>query len=84
MTDLRDRQWLEELYGGRTRSEAARGRAAVRLEDLAGLMHLNQKMQATRISAEPTAVEYNALLADVEDLKHRLSAVIDTLSERLR
>lgn len=74
------REKVEVLNGDR-----ARPRAAVRLEDLAGLLQVPPKLQAQKAAgAAPTKAEYDKLLEDVHDLHNRLLAVAQALGTRMR
>lgn len=82
---------LDVLAGTRTRDKMA---AAVRIEDLIGILQVPQKVQATKAAnaagATPTQAEYNALVAsynnlvnDITKLETQLSIVAAALHKRL-
>lgn len=73
-----------EVLDGSRRGDARR-RAAVRIEDLAGLLELPPKLQAAKAAGStPTQAEFDALVADVQTLQVRLIAVVTALQTRLR
>jgi hypothetical protein len=77
----RDLQELQVLAG--YRQSAAIGRAAVRLDDLAGLLSLPDNLKAAKAAgATPTKAEFDALVDDVQTLQLRLRAVIAALRAR--
>ncbi|CEJ15930.1 hypothetical protein BN1110_06280 [bacterium YEK0313] len=78
MDDLTEKVWA--LDGSLAR---ARERAAVRLEDLAGLMTLAGKLQSSAVTAAPTAAQHNQLVRDVHELHNRLTEVVEALQRRL-
>lgn len=77
-----DAERLDTLDGSRT--GRARRKAAVRIEDLAGLLELPQTLSAAKAAgATPTQAEFDALLADVRTLHRRLTAIVDALQARI-
>lgn len=70
---------VEILDGSRS---GARRKAAVRIEDLDGLLDLPQ-IQAKEITAAPTAAQYNTLVRDVKRLGETLSLLSKALRGRL-
>ncbi len=75
------RQKIETLDGSRQTGNI--GRAAVRLDDLNGLLQLPETLTAAKAAgATPTAAEFNALVADVQTLHRRLAAVYAALRAR--
>ena len=79
----RDVQELETLAGIR-RMGANAGQAAVRLDDLNGLLRLPDTLQSVKATGgqAPTEAEFNALVEDVHLLHTRLLAVIAALRVR--
>lgn len=72
---------VEELEGKRS---TRRRRAAVRIEDLEGLMKIPNRLQATKAAGStPTQAEFDALLADVEFMRLRFNEVMEALQKRL-
>ncbi|MFC3074919.1 hypothetical protein [Shinella pollutisoli] len=70
---------VEVLEGSRP---GTRENAAVRIEDLAGLMEL-QDLQSSEVTAAPSMDDFNLLRQDVRELHTRLTAVIRALETRL-
>lgn len=69
---------LEVLDGSRSRD---RRRAAVRVEDIGGLLDLPPTLKSTKAAGSaPTKAEYDALVADV----HALHGVLARLSAELQ
>ena len=61
----RDKEVLDLLAG--RRSGKARRQAAVRVEDLAGLLELSPKLKAKKAAgATPTKAEFDALVAELQ------------------
>jgi hypothetical protein len=80
-TDRRTLETLETLAGER---RGAPGRAAVRLDDLSGLMSLETRLQSQKAAGStPTKAEFDALVNDVHMLHRRLAAVVSALQKRL-
>ena len=77
--DAAAQERLELLDG--TRSQR-RDKAAVRLEDLAQLLHLAGVRTKTLTSA-PTMADFNSLLGDIREISNRLNAVATALQKRL-
>jgi len=76
----RDLETLETLAGERP---GAMQRAAVRLEDLSGLMSLSTRLQSQHAAgAAPTKAEFDALVDDVHMLHRRLVAMMQSLQKR--
>ncbi|MRX32802.1 hypothetical protein [Aminobacter sp. MDW-2] len=71
---------VDTLAGKRPR---AAEKAAVRIEDLAGLLLLTPKIKASRAGAAPTADEFNALVDDVKAIHDRLSTIVQALQPKL-
>lgn len=66
---------LLEILDG-SRSKVARKRRAIRLEDLAPLLEIPQRLQSVvAAGAAPTKAEYDALRRDLELIRGRLFAV---------
>lgn len=77
----RIKEQIETLDGSRGQSKL---RAAVRIEDLAPLMQIKDRMQAAKAAgAAPTKAEYDALVVEVEFLRARLYEVMQVLQTRL-
>jgi nucleotidyltransferase/DNA polymerase involved in DNA repair len=75
------REKLEALNGDRPRQP---GRAALRLEDLSGLMELPTRLQAEKAAGSvPTKAEFDRLVDDINTLHRRLVAFIETVQKRL-
>lgn len=75
------RQLVEELDGSRRLGN--KGRAAVRLADLDGLLQLPASIAAAKAAgAAPTKAEFDLLIDDVTILYTRLNAVIQALRGR--
>jgi hypothetical protein len=73
---------LDELDGSRSRT--SKGRAAVRIEDLTGIVQLRQRMQAIAAAGStPTKAEYDALVRDVSAVRQALAIVAEALQRRL-
>lgn len=82
MIDAIVKEKLETLDGSRGRQ--ALSRAAVRLEDLQGILELPAKLKAVHAAgAEPTAAEFDALVDDVGELLRALNVVVAALQARL-
>lgn len=82
MMDPIAKEKLELLDGSRTR--AALGKAAVRIEDFAELFALPVELTSARTSEEqPTQIEFNKLVDDVEMLFQRMKALSEALQARL-
>lgn len=74
---------VEVLDGSRSRG--AKGRAAVRMDDLAGLQSLQARLQSVKAAgAAPTKAEFDALVDDVTAVFLRLRALADAIEARLR
>lgn len=73
------RQKVEELDGTRRGNV---GRAAVRLDDLNGLLRMPETLKSVAVSGTPTDAEFNTLLEDVQMLHTRLRAVVQALRVR--
>ena len=80
---LRHTETLEILAGERTPLGPARRRAALRIEDLEGILQLSERLQSATVSGTPTAVEFNALVADVHSIHQRLLAISQAVTARL-
>lgn len=72
---------IEVLDG--SRQSTAKRRAAVRIEDLSGLLDLSEKLKSGKVGAAPTMDEHNALVDDVQMVFNRLRAVTDALQARI-
>lgn len=71
---------LEALDGSRV--SGARGRAAVRFDDLASLLAIPARLQANPAAgAVVTPAEFNALVKDVQSIHQRLVALADALRD---
>lgn len=80
--DPRSREKLETLDGSRGK-EAIR-RAAVRIENLAGLLELPAKLKSAKAAgAAPTKEEFDALVEDINQVYLRLKAVAEALQRRV-
>lgn len=81
--DLYDiqRQKLDVLDG--TRVRATMPRAAVRIEDLTGLLQMTATLQSKTVTAAPTQSDYNALQHDVAKMQQMLMVVATALNKRL-
>lgn len=80
--DAQQKERLEILDGSRSRS--AIRKAAVRIEDLTGILELSAKLKSVKAAgAAPTAAEFDALVDDVAMLQLRLLAVAQALQARL-
>lgn len=76
------REKLETLDGSRGRN--ALRRAAVRIEDVDGLLLVTQKLKAQKAAgSSPTKAEFDALVDDVNTLHKQLVAVSSALQARL-
>jgi hypothetical protein len=75
-----DRELLYTLAGKRIKE---RGQAAVRIDDLNGILQLPPKPQVKAVSAPPTAAEYNLLKRDVEKLYEQLALVAAVLQGKI-
>ncbi len=72
---------LETLDGRRPR---AIREAAVRLQDLDGLMQTASRLQSTVSSGStPTKAEFDALQKDVAELHRRILAVVEAIQARV-
>lgn len=71
---------VEVLDGTRSRQK---GRAAVRIDDLAPLLQIKQMQAAKAAGATPTQAEFDALLADFNALHARLLELSQILTKRL-
>lgn len=78
----RDKEVLDLLAG--RRSGKARRQAAVRVEDLAGLLELSPKLKAKKAAgATPTKAEFDALVDDVAALHRVLLIVVNAIQARV-
>ncbi|KQV27845.1 hypothetical protein ASC97_05620 [Rhizobium sp. Root1203] len=73
-----DTEKLEVLDGSRA---GPKSRAAVRLEDLADLLQLG-KVKTAKVTAAPTATDFNSLLDDIREISDRLNAVALSIQKR--
>lgn len=72
---------VETLDGRRPR---AIGEAAVKLQDLAGLLAMPPRLQsAPAAGATPTKAEHDALQKDVAEIHRRLVAIAEAIQARL-
>ncbi len=71
-----------EVLDGSRQSGSIR-KAAVRIEDLSGLLDLPPTLKSTKVTAAPTMDEHNALVDDVQSLFNRLRALADALQGKL-
>jgi hypothetical protein len=79
-----NREKLEILDGSRAGNVGVKRRAAVRIEDLTGILQILPKVQATALaSGSPTFAQYNTLLNDVTKLHDQLMIVAKALNARL-
>lgn len=77
-----EREILELLAGRRTGK--ARRQAAVRIEDVAGLLELPPRLKSMKASgATPTKAEFDALVADMQALHRCLLVVVTALQSRV-
>lgn len=74
------RQKVEELDGSRRNDRP--GRAAVRLDDLNGLLRLDTKLKSQKVSGSVTVEDFNAMIDDVQEMHRRLLAVVGALRAR--
>lgn len=80
--DSRDKEVLDLLAG--RRSGRARRQAAVRLEDLGGLLELTPRLKAVKTAgAAPTKDEFDALVDDVAAIHRVLLVVVHALQARV-
>lgn len=78
----REKEVLDLLAG--RRSGKARRQAAVRIEDLGGLLELPLKLKAAKAAgATPTKAEFDALVADIHALHRCLLVVVTALQSRV-
>ncbi|WP_331373773.1 hypothetical protein [Sinorhizobium chiapasense] len=70
---------LEILAGERPRS---RDQAAVRIEDLAELLQIEQ-FQTSEVSAAPTAADFNSLRGDILEIHTRITVIAQVLRDRI-
>lgn len=56
---------------------------AVRRRDLGRLSQIS-KMKSKKVSAAPTAQEFNALVEDIQDLHRQLAAIAEALNKKAR
>jgi hypothetical protein len=80
MMNNRDLEKLELLDG--SRNKEARRKAAVRIEDVAGLLNI-AKLKTQTLVADPTMADFNSLLADLREISDRLNSVAAAIQERL-
>ncbi|PTM61909.1 hypothetical protein [Phreatobacter oligotrophus] len=72
---------LATLDGRRPRAIAE---AAVRLQDLDGLMRMSTRLQSVAAAGStPTKAEFDALQKDVAEIQRRLVALIEAIQARL-
>jgi len=77
-----EREILELLAGRRTGK--ARRQAAVRIEDVAGLLELPPRLKSMKASgATPTKAEFDALAADVKALHQALLVIKNAIQSRI-
>jgi hypothetical protein len=81
-TDPVIRQKVEVLDGSRS-SAGKRGQAAVRLDDLAELLRLPDKLNAIKVTGAPTMSDFNALVDDVQGILRALLGSNSALRARL-
>lgn len=85
MDDLQSHQHVEtlETLAGE-RGKAASARAAVRIEDLRGILEIKKRLQSQKAAgSSPTKAEFDALVEDVHDMHNRLVAVMEALQRHL-
>ena len=81
MTDRRHIEMIETLAGARRHDGA--GRAAVRINDLAGLLQVPARLKSAKAAGASVSVEeHNALVDDIHALHRRLVAVAQALQAR--
>jgi len=81
MTDNVLRQKVETLDGSRRLAD--RGRAAVRLDDLNGLLALPETLKSAKAAGStPTKAEFDALVDDVHELHRRLMNIVGVVRAR--
>lgn len=73
-------QELIEVLAGSRRGD--KSQAAVRLEDCKPILDLPNKLQATTVTAAPTADQYNTLLKDVRSVSEALNAFALAIQRR--
>lgn len=79
--DKRLQEDIEVLAGTRGRSSK---RAAVRVEDLAGLLQVPERLKSAKaVGTTPTKAEFDALVEDVATLHTRLRQVVSALQDRV-
>jgi hypothetical protein len=71
---------LDVLAGTRTRDKSE---AAVRIQDLIGILQIPTNLASKPAAAAPTKAEYDALLRDVTALQTQLRLVATALHDRL-
>lgn len=75
------KQKIELLDGSRRGGNP--GRAAVRLDDLNGLLVLPEQLKSVKAAGStPTQAEFDALVADVHEIHRRLVAILGALRAR--
>ena len=78
MIDELLRQKIETLDGSRRLGES--GRAAVRFDDLNGLLALPEKLKSVKAAGStPTQAEFDALVDDVYELHRRLLNIVGVI-----
>jgi hypothetical protein len=75
------REKVETLDG--SRQLGSKSKAAVRIDDLAGLLRIPEKLKSAKVTSTVTAADYNNLVDDVTMLHTRLRAVVAQLQGRL-
>jgi hypothetical protein len=78
-----DRETLYLLAGLRSKGDAMK-KAAVRIEDVIGIVQFPAKLQSAKVSAAPTQSDYNALQHDVAKMQEALMMVATALNARLQ
>lgn len=82
MMDRRLVEQIETLAG--TRRHDARGKAAVRLEDLGAVLQMPPRLKSARAAgAAPTKAEFDALVDDVHAIHRRLLALAEAIQARV-
>lgn len=83
MADVSDRDLQELQVLAALRQKGSTGRAAVRLDDLNGLLQIAASLQsAVAAGSTPTKAEFDKLVADVKMIYQQLTVVVAALRAR--
>lgn len=79
----RHQQDLETLAAVRRNTVTNRSKAAVRIDDLSGLLQIPDTLKSEKVTGTVSDTDFNNLVDDVQMLHTRLRAVVAALRTRL-